>query len=130
MQFAYLFPDHVERMALISSGGLGKEVHPLLRASTLPGSEWVLPLLAREWTVDAGDAVRRVAGKLGLEAGPDLAEFARGYASLIDSGARDAFLDTMRGGDRPRGPEGLGARPPLPRRPDPDAVHVGDRLTR
>src|SRR5919106_6190668 len=38
MQFAYLFPEYTERMALISSGGLGKEVHPLLRAATLPGS--------------------------------------------------------------------------------------------
>ncbi len=103
MQFSYLFPEHVQRMALINSGGLGKEVHPLLRASTLPGSEWVLPLLAREWTVDAGDAVRRVANKLGLEAGPDLAEFARGYASLVDQGARDAFLDTMRGVIGPEG---------------------------
>src|SRR5262249_10520588 len=36
MQFSYLFPEHVERMALISSGGLGREVHPLLRAATLP----------------------------------------------------------------------------------------------
>jgi pimeloyl-ACP methyl ester carboxylesterase len=97
MQFAYLFPEYVERMALICSGGLGKEVHPLLRASTLPGSEWVLPLMAREWSVNAGDAVRRVAAKLGLEAGPDLGEFARGYASLVEEGARDAFLDTMRG---------------------------------
>jgi pimeloyl-ACP methyl ester carboxylesterase len=96
MQFSYLFPEYVERMALISSGGLGREVHPLLRAATLPGSEWVMPLLAREWSVRAGDAVRIVAGKLGLEAGPDLAEFARGYASLIEDGARDAFLHTMR----------------------------------
>jgi pimeloyl-ACP methyl ester carboxylesterase len=96
MQFSYLFPEYVERMALISSGGLGREVHPLLRAATLPGSEWVLPLMAREWSVKAGDAVRSVAAKLGLEAGPDLAEFARGYASLVDAGARDAFLDTMR----------------------------------
>lgn len=97
MQFSYLFPEYVERMALISSGGLGKEVHPLLRAATLPGSEWVLPLMAREWSVRAGDAVRSVAARLGLEAGPDLAEFARGYASLVDEGAREAFLDTMRG---------------------------------
>jgi pimeloyl-ACP methyl ester carboxylesterase len=96
MQFSYLFPEYVERMALISSGGLGREVHPLLRAATLPGSEWVLPLLAREWSVAAGDAVRSVAGRLGLEAGPDLAEFARGYASLVEDGARDAFLHTMR----------------------------------
>ena len=103
MQFSYLFPEYVDRMALISSGGLGKEVHPVLRAATLPGSEWVLPLLAREWSVKAGDAVREVASKLGLEAGPDLAEFARGYASLVNQGARDAFLDTMRSVIGPEG---------------------------
>jgi len=96
MQFSYLFPEYVERMALIASGGLGREVHPMLRAAVLPGSEWVLPLLAREWSVKAGDAVRTVAGKLGLEAGPDLAEFARGYASLTEEGASDAFIHTMR----------------------------------
>jgi pimeloyl-ACP methyl ester carboxylesterase len=96
MQLAYLFPEYVERLALIASGGLGKEVHPLLRAATLPGSEWVLPLLASEWPVRAGGAVNAVASKLGIDAGPDLAEFARGYASLVHEGARDAFLDTMR----------------------------------
>jgi pimeloyl-ACP methyl ester carboxylesterase len=96
LQFAYLFPERVDRLALVNSGGLGKEVHPLLRAATLPGSEWVLPLMAREWSVKAGDAVRSVAAKVGLEAGPDMAEFARGYASLIHEGARDAFLHTMR----------------------------------
>src|SRR6266540_1447358 len=96
MQFAYLFPEYVERMALISSGGLGQTVHPLLRAATLPGSEWILPLLAREWSVKAGDAVRSVAAKVGIEAVPDIAEFARGYASLVHDGAREAFIDTMR----------------------------------
>jgi len=97
MQFSYLFPEYVERMALISSGGLGREVHPLLRAATLPGSEWVLPLIAREWPVRAGGAVSAVAAKIGIEAGPDLAEFARGYASLAEEGASDAFIHTMRG---------------------------------
>ncbi len=96
MQFSYLFPEYVERMALISSGGLGKEVHPLLRAAVLPGSEWILPLLAREWSVKAGDAVRSVAAKVGIEAGPDIAEFARGYASLTEEGASDAFIHTLR----------------------------------
>ena len=96
MQFSYLFPEYVERMALIGSGGLGKEVHPLLRAATLPGSEWVLPLLAREWSVKAGDAVRSVAARVGIEAGPDIAEFARGYASLVEEGASEAFVHTMR----------------------------------
>src|SRR3954453_19428567 len=46
MQFSYQFPERTERLALISSGGLGEEVHALLRAATLPGSEIVLPLLA------------------------------------------------------------------------------------
>jgi pimeloyl-ACP methyl ester carboxylesterase len=96
MQFSYLFPEYVERMALISSGGLGREVHPLLRAATLPGSDWVLPLIARDFPVRAGEAVRSVAAKLGIEAGPDLAEFARGYASLTEEGASEAFIHTMR----------------------------------
>jgi pimeloyl-ACP methyl ester carboxylesterase len=96
MQFSYLFPEYVERMGLIASGGLGRAVHPLLRAATLPGSEWVLPLIAREWPVRAGGAVAAAAGRLGIEAGPDLAEFARGYASLSEEGASDAFIHTMR----------------------------------
>jgi pimeloyl-ACP methyl ester carboxylesterase len=96
MQFSYLFPEYVERMGLIASGGLGREVHALLRAATLPGSEWVLPLIAREWPVRAGGAVASAASRLGIEAGPDLAEFARGYASLTEEGARDAFIHTMR----------------------------------
>ena len=96
MQFAYLFPEYTERMALISSGGLGREVHALLRAATLPASEWVLPLIAREWPVRAGGAVRSAAARLGIEAGPDLAEFARGYASLTEEGASEAFIHTMR----------------------------------
>lgn len=103
LQFAYLFPEYVDRLAIVCSGGLGKEVHPLLRAATLPGSEWVLPLLAREWSVRAGGSVARVAARLGLDAGPDLAEFARGYATLIEEGARDAFLHTMKGVIEPEG---------------------------
>jgi pimeloyl-ACP methyl ester carboxylesterase len=103
MQFSYLFPEYVDRMVLISSGGLGQSVHPLLRAAALPGSEWVLPLLAREWSVSAGDAVRNVAAKLGMSAGPDLSEFARGYASLVEEGATEAFLDTLRSVIGPEG---------------------------
>jgi len=97
MQFAYQFPEHCERLALVSSGGLGREVHPLLRAATLPGSELVLPLLAHAHVLALGEAVGRLLGRLKLEAGPDLAEFASGYASLGDAGARSAFIATMRG---------------------------------
>ena len=37
MQFFYQFPHKVERLALVSSGGLGQEVSPLLRGAALPG---------------------------------------------------------------------------------------------
>ena len=45
MQFAYQFPERCERLVLVSSGGLGREVHLLLRAAALPGADYVLPLL-------------------------------------------------------------------------------------
>ncbi|HYY06684.1 MAG TPA: alpha/beta fold hydrolase, partial [Candidatus Limnocylindria bacterium] len=38
MQFFYQFPQRTERLALVSSGGLGREVSPLLRAAALPGA--------------------------------------------------------------------------------------------
>src|SRR5215204_4141506 len=44
MQFAYEYPVFAERLVVVSSGGLGREVHPLIRAATLPGAELVLPL--------------------------------------------------------------------------------------
>jgi pimeloyl-ACP methyl ester carboxylesterase len=96
LQFAYQFPEHAERLVLVSSGGLGKEVHPLLRAAALPGAEFALPLIIRDWAIGAGAAVAGFLGRLGLSAGPDLAEAARGYASLADRGAREAFLHTLR----------------------------------
>jgi pimeloyl-ACP methyl ester carboxylesterase len=96
LQFAYQFPEYTERLVLVSSGGLGKEVHPLLRAAALPGAEFVLPLIIRDWMAGAGAAVGGFLGRLGLSAGPDLAEAARGYASLADRGAREAFLHTLR----------------------------------
>src|ERR671931_36917 len=39
LQFAYQFPEYCERLVLVSSGGLGTEVNPLLRAAALPGAE-------------------------------------------------------------------------------------------
>ena len=96
MQFAYEYPPFAERLVLVCSGGLGREVHPLLRAATLPGSELVLPLIAHERLHGIGGAVGQALGRLGLRAGPDLAEMARGYGSLADAGARQAFIHSLR----------------------------------
>jgi pimeloyl-ACP methyl ester carboxylesterase len=96
MQFAYEYPVFCERLVLVSSGGLGREVHPLLRAGTLPGAELVLPLVAHPRLLGIGEALGQVLSRLGLKAGPDIAEMARGYASLADREARQAFLHSVR----------------------------------
>jgi len=46
MQFFYQFPQRTERLVLVSSGGLGHEVSPLLRGAALPGASALLSLAA------------------------------------------------------------------------------------
>ena len=96
MQLAYQFPERCGRLVLVSSGGLGREVHPLLRAATLPGSELVLPVISNDRIRRAGTAVAGLLSHVGLQAGPDLSEMARGYGTLADGDARSAFLHSLR----------------------------------
>ena len=96
MQFSYQFPERSERLVLVNSGGLGTDVHWLLRAATLPGSELVLPVIAHARLRAAGEAIGAALQRLGLRAGPDVAELARGYGSLADAESRAAFLHTLR----------------------------------
>jgi pimeloyl-ACP methyl ester carboxylesterase len=97
MQMAYQFPERCERLVLVSSGGLGREVNLMLRAAVLPGSELVLPVLASSRVLKASSAVGAFFGRLGMRAGPDLEEIWRGFSSLNDVGARTAFIHTLRG---------------------------------
>ena len=96
MQFCYEYPPFAERLVLVSSGGLGREVHPLLRAATLPGAELVLPLIAHERLHGVAGLLGQALLRIGLQTGPDLAEMIRGYASLADAGSRMAFIHTLR----------------------------------
>jgi pimeloyl-ACP methyl ester carboxylesterase len=96
MQFAYQFPEMCERLILVDSGGLGRDVSPLLRAATLPGSEYVISLLAATRLLEAGRMTAGVLSRVGLRPATDLREMARGHATLSDAGARAAFLDTLR----------------------------------
>src|SRR3954467_8348587 len=88
MQFAYQFPERVQRLALGDSGGLGAEVSLVLRAATLPGAEWVLPLLASSPLRGASAAVGSALGRVGLRASADVQGLAEGFESLGDAGAR------------------------------------------
>ena len=96
MQFAYQFPDMVERLVLVGSGGLGREVSPLIRSAALPFAEQVLPLLTARPLIGAGTLVGGVVGRLGFKPGADLAEISRGIASLGDTERRAAFVRTVR----------------------------------
>src|ERR1022692_4198057 len=96
MQFAYQFPEWAERLVLVASGGLGKEVSPLLKAVTLPGAEYVLPLLLhpriRETAEWRGVAARR----LGWRPSDTLTDVWRSYTTLTDRHGQMAFVHTIR----------------------------------
>lgn len=111
MQFAYQFPEMLERLVLVSSGGLGPEVSPVLRAAALPGADLFISVTASIGET-VGSALARGLGAIGLRPNADIAEVARGYASLQDPARRAAFLDTLRAVVGTRG----------------QRVHAGDRL--
>jgi len=96
MQFAYQFPERCERLVLVDSGGLGDEVAPILRAATLPGAEFVIPVIADRRLVAAGRWVAHLASALGWTSARDPDEVARAVGSLSDAEARRAFLLTLR----------------------------------
>jgi pimeloyl-ACP methyl ester carboxylesterase len=72
MQFYYLFPERVDRLVLVSSGGLGRELNLILRSATLPGAETVLSVVASAPLIW------------------------QGFTSLSDRESRRAFLATTR----------------------------------
>jgi pimeloyl-ACP methyl ester carboxylesterase len=103
LQLSYQFPERCERLVLVDSGGLGREVSLLLRAATLPGSELLLPFLATTRLLDAGAHVGNLLGRLGLRVRTDLQEMARGHSTLRDGEARAAFVHTLRSVVEPGG---------------------------
>jgi pimeloyl-ACP methyl ester carboxylesterase len=103
MQFAYQFPERCERLVLVSSGGLGREVHLLLRAAALPGADYVLPALTSARLLGVGRRVGGLLRRVRLAPDGDLAILANGFASLDNSGSRQAFLHTVRAVIEPGG---------------------------
>jgi pimeloyl-ACP methyl ester carboxylesterase len=95
MQLAYQFPEMAERLVLISSGGLGPEVSPVLRAAALPGADLFIAATARAGE-RVGSALGRGLSAIGLRPNADMSEVARGYASLSEPERRAAFLATVR----------------------------------
>lgn len=97
LQFAYQYPDRCERLVLVSSGGVSKEVHSLLRVASAPAaSDLLLPLLQYEvtrWAVRRGLGL---AQRLETDLGRDAGNLLRVLEALPDATARAAFLRTLR----------------------------------
>src|ERR1700743_3483088 len=65
LHFTYQFPEMVERLVLVSSGGLGPEVGAILRAAALPGADLFIRATATPGAI-AGGFLSGAAGKKGL----------------------------------------------------------------
>ncbi len=110
MQFAYQYPERCERVVLVGSGGLGREVTPLLRMLTVPGSgtalgaltalplRQVLGAAARVALALPGMGDRRIAPVL-----RDGQEIIAGWEALLDPETRSAFLHVLRAAVDPDG---------------------------
>jgi pimeloyl-ACP methyl ester carboxylesterase len=97
LQFAYQFPDRVTRLALISSGGLGPQVTPMLRGATLPGAQTIVGALAHVPEPVTRRALPLLVSAIpGLLARTDAAAVAEGLHLLTDAGRRRAFIRTAR----------------------------------
>ena len=95
MQLVYQYPELCERLVLVDSGGLGREVNWMLRIMTLPGSEYVMPGIFPGLVRDWGDSLFRTINDRGIRLGP-ITEMWSAYASLAESDNRRAFARTVK----------------------------------
>ena len=63
MQFAYQFPQLVERLILVGAGGVTKDVNIVLRLASLPMGSEALALLRLPLVLPAMQVVGRVGGR-------------------------------------------------------------------
>ncbi len=96
MQFFYQFPQRVERLVLVSSGGLGRDVSPLLRTAALPGMSALLALTINPRLLAALHGAGGRLRERGVGAGIYLQAIARALRPLENAEARQAFLHTLR----------------------------------
>jgi len=96
MQFAYQYPDRCERLVLVSSGGVAREVHPSLRLSSTPLSALTLPLLRLRPMRAAGHALFKLLEAVDTDLGIDAPDMVRLFDALPDATSRQAFVRTLR----------------------------------
>ncbi len=98
MQFAYQFPQLVDRLILVGAGGVTKDVNIALRIASLPMGSEALALLRLPLVLPALQVVGRVGGALfgSTGVGRDLPDVLRILADLPEPTASSAFARTLR----------------------------------
>src|SRR3954449_3543383 len=96
MVFFWQYPHRVARLGLVSSGGLGPEVSPLLRSVALPGASALISLAGAERMTNGLDRAGAALRERGSGLGVQLQAIARALRPLGGPGAREAFLHTLR----------------------------------
>jgi pimeloyl-ACP methyl ester carboxylesterase len=104
MHFAFHNPGYAERLVLVASGGLGKQVHLALRAAALPVAPAILRLLVNERTAALYRAPR-LHRTLRLTA-DNVVNLSRAGRTLADPAGRQAFFSTLRSVIEPSGQRG------------------------
>jgi pimeloyl-ACP methyl ester carboxylesterase len=95
MQFAYQFPARCERLVLVGSGGLGREVSPLLRALAFPGVEFLYPVIFASQLRAVGEGLLGTLRKIGFRPSAYVDQMWQSYESLTDPETRAAFARTL-----------------------------------
>jgi pimeloyl-ACP methyl ester carboxylesterase len=104
MQLAFDHPELVRRLVLVSAGGLGRRVHPLLRAATLPGAHSLVRFVVNHRTAAL---YRRPRLHRSLRLSPDVvANLGRAGRGLASPPARTAFFQTLKMAIDPFGQRG------------------------
>jgi pimeloyl-ACP methyl ester carboxylesterase len=104
MQFAHSYPKQTARIGLVASGGLGKQVHLLLRGATLPGVSGLLRLTVNHRTARVYRAPHlHRALRLGPDAVTNLSRIGR---SLVTGEGRTTFIAATRAAITPTGQRG------------------------
>jgi pimeloyl-ACP methyl ester carboxylesterase len=98
MQFFWQFPQRVERLVLVSTGGLGREVSPLLRSAAMPGASAALRVVAGRRSLAALERVAAALDVSGSARGVYVRAVVRALRPLERPGSREAALR-----DRPSG---------------------------
>lgn len=96
MQFGYQFPERTERLILVSTGGLGPEVSPAIRAITLPGFHQLIAALSLPGARQVTRATLQGLQATGLPATRDLGEVADIVDSWRDPRTRRAVKHVVR----------------------------------